>query len=186
MNGQETLELVDQISAAFAAHDIDAMVSYFAEDGAFVNAIGPDHFGTCYTGHAAIRSYFEPLFAGTSDVRWDKLDIRVAGDKAYAEWRRTATLASGEKQDWLGIDVYEEEADLFCRHVPALTERVTYVRNGIDTEHYSLDSHHENPFDGDEPRVVFTGMMDYWANVDAVTWFAKEVFPRVRIRVRIR
>jgi hypothetical protein len=28
--------------------------------------------------------------------------------------------------------------------------------------------------------VVFTGAMDYWANVDAVGWFACEVFPRVR------
>jgi uncharacterized protein (TIGR02246 family) len=106
MTETETLDLVDQISAAFAAHDIDAMVSFFAEDGAFVNAIGPDYFGTRYTGHAEIRKYFEPLFAGSSNVRWDKLDIRVAGDKAYAEWRRTATLSDGAKQDWLGIDVY--------------------------------------------------------------------------------
>jgi len=28
---------------------------------------------------------------------------------------------------------------------------------------------------------VFTGAMDYWANVDAVAWFANEVFPRVRV-----
>lgn len=106
MTEEETLDLVDQISAAFAAHDIDAMVSFFADDGAFVNATGPDYFGTRYVGHQAIRGYFEPLFGNTSDVRWDKLDIRVAGDKAYAEWRRTATLADGEKQDWLGVDVY--------------------------------------------------------------------------------
>jgi len=28
--------------------------------------------------------------------------------------------------------------------------------------------------------LVFTGAMDYWANVDAVTWFAQEVWPAVR------
>ena len=28
--------------------------------------------------------------------------------------------------------------------------------------------------------MSFTGAMDYYANVDAVTWFANEVFPRVR------
>jgi glycosyltransferase involved in cell wall biosynthesis len=27
---------------------------------------------------------------------------------------------------------------------------------------------------------VFTGAMDYWANVDAVTWFARDIFPAVR------
>ena len=30
--------------------------------------------------------------------------------------------------------------------------------------------------------MVFTGAMDYWANVDAVTWFAKEVFPGIRAK----
>jgi taurine dehydrogenase small subunit len=103
---QETLDLVDRISAAFAAHDTDAMLSFFASQDAFVNAVGPNHFGASYKGHPEIRSYFEPMCKNASDVSWDKSDIRVAGDKAYAQWRRHATLANGEIQDWLGIDVY--------------------------------------------------------------------------------
>ena len=31
-------------------------------------------------------------------------------------------------------------------------------------------------------RLVFTGAMDYWANVDAVVWFVNEVWPLVRAR----
>ena len=42
MTEEETLALVDRISAAFAAHGVDAMASLFAENGAFVNAVGPD------------------------------------------------------------------------------------------------------------------------------------------------
>jgi taurine dehydrogenase small subunit len=106
MTEQETLALIDEISAAFAAHDIDAMVSYFAADGEFVNAVGSDYFGTRYTGADEIRGYFEKLFATAADVQWHKSDIRVAGDKAYAEWRRLATLADGAKQDWQGVDIY--------------------------------------------------------------------------------
>jgi ketosteroid isomerase-like protein len=87
------------------------MVSFFASDGAFVNAVGPHHFGASYSGHDEIRSYFEPMFKNASDVRRDKSDIRVAGDKAYAQWRRHATLANGEKQDWLGTDVYIFQGD---------------------------------------------------------------------------
>jgi glycosyltransferase involved in cell wall biosynthesis len=30
------------------------------------------------------------------------------------------------------------------------------------------------------PTIVFVGVMDYWPNVDAVTWFAQEIFPLVR------
>lgn len=111
MTEQETLALIDDIGAAFAAHDIDAMVGFFADDGAFVNAVGPDYFGTRYTGAAEIRRYFEKLFATATDVQWHKTDIRVAGEKAYAEWRRQATLADGARQDWLGVDIYTFAGD---------------------------------------------------------------------------
>ena len=106
MTEQETFALLDKIGAAFARHDVGAMVGYFAKEGAFVNAVGPDPFGTRYTGHDEIRSYFDKLFATTEDVQWEKLDARIAGDKAYTEWHRRATLKSGEKQDWLGVDIY--------------------------------------------------------------------------------
>ena len=106
MSEEETLALVNEISDAFAAHDVDGIVSFFAEDGAFINAVGPDYFGRKYVGHDEMRSYFEPLFQQSSDVQWKKVDIRAAGDKAYAEWRRTATLADGKRQDWLGVDIY--------------------------------------------------------------------------------
>ena len=106
MNEQETFALFDDIGAAFARHDIAAMVGYFAKDGVFVNAIGPDPFGTRYEGHEQIRGYFDNLFASTEEVQWEKQDARVVGDKAYTEWHRRATLKSGEKQDWLGVDIY--------------------------------------------------------------------------------
>jgi polysaccharide biosynthesis protein PslH len=32
----------------------------------------------------------------------------------------------------------------------------------------------------DAPRIVFVGRMDYHANVDAVQWFCRDVFPSVR------
>ncbi len=106
MNETETLALLDDIGAAFARHDIDAMVGYFAADGEFVNAVGPDPHGTRYKGHAEIRGYFEGLFELVEDVQWEKTDVRVLGEKAYAEWHRRATLKTGEKQDWLGVDIY--------------------------------------------------------------------------------
>jgi uncharacterized protein (TIGR02246 family) len=106
MNEQETRALLDDIGAAFARHDIDAMAGYFAEDGEFVNAIGPDPHGTRYIGRDDIKGYFTTLFTTTKEVQWEKLDIQISGDKAYAEWHRKATLNTGEKQDWLGVDVY--------------------------------------------------------------------------------
>ena len=63
-----TLERLHEIADAFARRDVDGIVNSFAEDGEFRNAKGPDFWGQSYKGKAAIRSYFEPLFACTGDV----------------------------------------------------------------------------------------------------------------------
>jgi len=50
------------------------------------------------------------------------------------------------------------------------------VSNGIDVDFFNPDLDYQNPYPKDKKILVFTGAMDYWANVDAVIWFAKEVF----------
>ena len=42
------------------------------------------------------------------------------------------------------------------------------------------------PFRADEDAIVFTGAMDYWPNVDAVSWFAKEMLPAIVARATAR
>ncbi len=101
-----TLDRLHEIADAFARRDVDGIVDAFAEDGEFRNARGPDHRGQSFTGKAAIRSYFEPLFAGSSDVAWRHTNEFVCGNRAVTEWHRTATLKTGERQEWLGCDLY--------------------------------------------------------------------------------
>ena len=101
-----TLERLHEIADAFARRDVDAIVSCFADDGEFRNARGPHHWGESFKGKAAIRSYFEPLFAASSDVSWRHTSEFICGNRAVTEWHRTATLASGERQEWLGCDLY--------------------------------------------------------------------------------
>ncbi len=101
-----TVELLQEIGRAFARHDVEAIVGAFADDGEFRNAKGPDVWGQSYKGHAAIRGYFTALFANTSDVRWDHTAEYVMGDRAVTEWHRKATLSTGERQEWLGCDLY--------------------------------------------------------------------------------
>lgn len=31
-----------------------------------------------------------------------------------------------------------------------------------------------------QPVLVFTGIMDYFANEDGVSWFCKHIFPRIK------
>jgi len=94
------------IGEAFNAHDVDAIMSHFAEDGVFDNARGPDIHGKRYVGKKVLDGFFRALMAAHPDIQWLTIDNRVSGDKGYAEWRRQCTLPSGEKQDWLGLDIF--------------------------------------------------------------------------------
>jgi ketosteroid isomerase-like protein len=81
-------------------------VNSFAEDGEFRNARGPDYRGQSFKGKAAIRGYFAPLFAASSDAAWRHTSEFICGNRAVTEWHRTATLGTGERQEWLGCDLY--------------------------------------------------------------------------------
>jgi ketosteroid isomerase-like protein len=101
-----TFERLHEIADAFARRDVEDIVGFFAEDGEFRNARGPHHWGQSFKGKAAIRRYFEPLFAATGDVQWRHTDEFICGNRAVTEWHRTATLRNGERQEWLGCDLY--------------------------------------------------------------------------------
>jgi sugar transferase (PEP-CTERM/EpsH1 system associated) len=53
--------------------------------------------------------------------------------------------------------------------------------NGVDLEYFSPA--HPGRYEASEPLLVFTGMMDYWPNVDGVQWFVEHIFPRIRVAV---
>jgi sugar transferase (PEP-CTERM/EpsH1 system associated) len=82
-----------------------------------------------------------------------------------------------------GVVVSEPEAALLARLAPGDAARIHAVPNGVDTAHFAPDAALASPYPPQSAAVVFTGAMDYWPNVDAVGWFAREVLPRVR-RVR--
>jgi sugar transferase (PEP-CTERM/EpsH1 system associated) len=78
------------------------------------------------------------------------------------------------------VFVSRAEAALFNRLAPDVSEKTYQVNNGVDSVYFSPNAAVENPYDRGRPAVVFTGTMSYWPNVDAVTWFAEQVLPRLR------
>ncbi|RVT53445.1 TIGR03087 family PEP-CTERM/XrtA system glycosyltransferase [Rubrivivax albus] len=78
--------------------------------------------------------------------------------------------------------VTDKEVALFTGLAPECAGRVQAVGNGVDTTYFAPDPARPNPYDPGEVPVVFTGAMDYWPNVDAVTWFAAEMLPALRAR----
>jgi len=78
------------------------------------------------------------------------------------------------------VFVSAAEAELFARLAPESAQRVAAVENGVDTEFFDPSRAYRNPYPPGEQVLVFTGAMDYWANIDAVRWFARDVFPAIR------
>lgn len=77
------------------------------------------------------------------------------------------------------VFVTPQEAELFRSLAPECASRVFHLSNGVNAEFFSRQLDLPNPFGADEEPIVFTGMMDYWPNIDAVSWFAKEVLPAI-------
>jgi sugar transferase (PEP-CTERM/EpsH1 system associated) len=74
------------------------------------------------------------------------------------------------------------EAQLFKSLAPESGAKIGHFNNGVDTDYFSPERAYASPFADGERALVFTGAMDYWPNVDAVQWFAAEVFPALRAR----
>lgn len=78
------------------------------------------------------------------------------------------------------VFVSDSEADLFRGRVGRLAPRVVAIPNGVDSAYFASTPGRASPFPSGTEPVVFTGAMDYWANADAVLWFVREVWPRIR------
>lgn len=78
--------------------------------------------------------------------------------------------------------VTDKETALFHRLAPESAARVEPLSNGVDAAFFTPDARLASPYRADEIPLVFTGAMDYWPNVDAVSWFAQEVLPGLRAR----
>jgi sugar transferase (PEP-CTERM/EpsH1 system associated) len=76
------------------------------------------------------------------------------------------------------VFVSEDEKRIFDRLSPETEAKHVAIGNGVDVGFF--DPAKVKPREKTAPTIVFVGVMDYWPNVDAVTWFAQEIFPLVR------
>jgi sugar transferase (PEP-CTERM/EpsH1 system associated) len=65
------------------------------------------------------------------------------------------------------------EQKIFQKHIPEAPSIV--IRNGVDFSHFT-----PRPERAQRHHLVFSGVMDYFPNVDGCIYFAREVLPQVR------
>jgi sugar transferase (PEP-CTERM/EpsH1 system associated) len=90
-------------------------------------------------------------------------------------WQLRRFQASVLNQVDVVLSVSKEDADFTQAQLTNPATQVWIVPNGVDTERLQPLGTTER-----RNRIIFCGAMDVFMNIDAVNWFARRMFPRVR------
>ena len=117
MNSPKTVSIqtLKDILDAFNAHDLDAIMGYFADDCAFDMPHGAEPWGLRAVGKEAVRSALATRFAGLPDVHYGDDRHWVCGDQGVSEWLLTGTRPNGQRVCVRGCDLWEFRAGLVTR-----------------------------------------------------------------------
>lgn len=99
---------------------------------------------------------------------------RREGERLLA-WERKVAAAFDAS-----LFVSAAEAADFRKLAPESAARIGHYNNGVDAGYFSPDHEYANPYPAGVEGIAFTGAMDYWPNIDAVDWYAREVLPDLR------
>ena len=99
-------DFLQAFADAWNRHDVDALMSFMAEDCVFESSAGPEVCGTRYVGREAVRIAFADVWAVFPDARWGNARHFVHGDRAVSEWTFTGTRADGSRVEVQGCDLF--------------------------------------------------------------------------------
>ena len=102
----ENLEALQGLAAAFNAHDIDSVMSFFAPDSSLDMPRGTEPHGTRFQGMEQVRKGLMGRFETTPDVHYSDLEHFVSGNCGMSKWLLTGTKLNGEKVTVRGCDFY--------------------------------------------------------------------------------
>lgn len=111
MSGGMTDARLHDFFAAWNAHDVDRIVTFFTADGAYFASIGPDDDGTAFRGIDEVRRGVSAFLATYPDARYTDTTVLVAGDRGMATWTFSGTSTSGAEVVYRGVDVFEFVGD---------------------------------------------------------------------------
>ena len=102
-----TVETLNQFVAAFNAHDLDAVMNFFADDCELLMPRGPEPWGQRYVGKAEVRKGLATRFEGIPDVHYGEVENWVSGNHGVSRWTLTGTTRDGKKINVRGCDLLE-------------------------------------------------------------------------------
>ncbi|MDH5378030.1 MAG: TIGR03087 family PEP-CTERM/XrtA system glycosyltransferase [Gammaproteobacteria bacterium] len=123
-------------------------------------------------------------FVDVDSDKWQQYANRKSWPMSYVYSREAKTLFAFEKEIAKQVNastfVSEKEVESFIAQSGLENQNILPLWNGVDTEYFSPSAQLESLGEKTGPVITFTGAMDYWANVDSVVWFAKNVFGKLK------
>ena len=163
------------VNQVLAKNRIDAVVVFSSAMGQYIDATNQ-----------------LPLLVDFVDVdsaKWSQYAENHRWPLSWLYKREGQRLLSYERQLAMrskrSFFVTENETALFNRLAPECSGVTQAMSNGVDADFFSPDAGRSSPFGASEfnparVSLVFTGAMDYWPNIDAVTWFVGDILPAIR------
>lgn len=93
---------------AFNRHDIDGVMTHFADDCVFFTVAGDNEYGNRIDGRDAIAKAFSGVWSAMPDVQWDNHSHFVSedGTRGVSQWTFRATNPDGTRTEVQGVDLF--------------------------------------------------------------------------------
>ena len=129
-------------------------------------------------------------FVDVDSDKWAQYSKYARFPKSWIYALEGRRLADYEKNVAVTFDhsifVTQAEVEVFKKLNPHI-QSIIAISNGVDLDYFcptfsqEQASRNQSPeTSNQQPVIVFTGAMNYYANIDGVVWFAKEILPLIK------
>jgi sugar transferase (PEP-CTERM/EpsH1 system associated) len=122
----------------------------------------------------------------------DLVDVDSEKWRQYAE-KKTGPMRWLYRREAKYLRLYEQqivdsfdraflvsEAEKAVLTTPGSVDKIEAMSNGVDLDYFSPESVSKTLSPTAPCKLVFSGAMDYWPNVEGAVWFAEKVFPAIK------
>lgn len=106
VTAEVTVEDLEAFADAWNRHDVEALMTFMADDCIFESSAGPDVCGTRYCGRDGVRAGFAEAWKTYPDAQWGNARHFVHGDRGVSEWTFTGTRIDGARVEVQGCDLF--------------------------------------------------------------------------------
>ncbi|MFJ4291502.1 nuclear transport factor 2 family protein [Cupriavidus sp. NPDC089707] len=100
------IELLQAFNDAWNRHDLEALMSFMADDCTFHGVAGSELLGRSFIGRDAVREGFQLAWQTFPDAQWVDGEHFVVGDRGVSESTFRGTRADGARIEARMVDVF--------------------------------------------------------------------------------